>query len=252
MNHSKRTPLLALVTCVAALSVASASSAQSRVVVPGPDGSTSDIGRARDQFASGTSAAEEGRWVDALAAFRESYRLSGIAAALYNTATTYRSLGRYLDSRDTFDQLLRDHPDLGEEMAGDARRFRAEVGARVASLEVQGLPEPGDDLRLRLDGSLVPDAGDRPLVLEIDPGPRAFGVDRERFESFLWEGQVADGARERISVALVPLPVSGPRTGRIVLFLVLGAVLVAGGITAALLLRQDGLQPESMNVLELR
>ncbi len=243
---------LVLATCVAVLSLASLASAQ-RVVVPGPEGGTTgDIGRARDQFANGTTAAEEGRWVDALGAFRESYRLSGIAAALYNAATTYRSLGRYLDSRDTFDQLLREHPDLGEEMADDARRLRAEVGARVASLEVEGLPEPGDDLRLRLDGSAVTDAGDRPLILEIDPGQRAFGVDRDRHEPFLWEGNVADGARERIMVELIALPESGPRTGRIVLFLALGAVLIAGGITAALLLREEGLQPESTNVLELR
>lgn len=232
------------------MALVSASGASAQFEGPSGDPSRDDLGRARELFMQGTEHAETGRWADALGAFTEAYRLSGIAAALYNAATTLRSIGRYRDARDAFDQLLEEHPDLGDDMAQSARELRDEVGARVATLTVDDLPQdPG--LRLRLDGTLQPDTGARPLDLEADGGRHSLRVELEGFEPFLWEGSVEDGGRVRIPVALVELPDEGPNVARIVILVSLAVLVVAGGVTLGLLLRDDGLQPESMNVVRL-
>ncbi len=219
----------------------------------GPVGEASREGlsQARDLFVQGTNDAEAGRWADALHAFAEAYRLSGIAAALYNAATTLRSIGRYRHARDAFDQLLESHPDLADEMRESARSLRREVARRVAILTVDDLPED-PELRLRLDGTPRPDTGARPLDLETDGGQHSLRVEREGFEPFLWEGRINDGDRVRVPAVFVELPeLEGSNVGRIIIFIAVGLALVAGGVTLGLLLREEGLSPNSMNVVEL-
>ncbi|MFT5356924.1 MAG: tetratricopeptide (TPR) repeat protein [Polyangiales bacterium] len=221
------------------------------VVVAGPEVSPTmdDIATARERFAAGSGAAEEGRWSDALAAFRTSYELSGIAAALYNTATTYRSLGRYRLARDAFVQLLRDHPELGESMRDSAVELRIEVAGRVASLELLNLPDDAT-LSLRLDGRQRDDTLERPLVLDVDEGRHTLAVSREGYEPFAWDGEAAGGETETIDVTLVERE-SQSNAGRVILIVSLIAVVVAGGVVAGLLLRDTGLEPESETVVNL-
>ena len=228
--------------------------ARGRVVFPGP---TSEPDRdalteARDLFVRGTADAQAERWADALTAFSEAYRISGIAAALYNAATTLRSIGRYVDARDAFDQLLREHPDLSEDMSASARDLRQELVARVAILELRDLPEV--TATLRLDGALRDDDGSRPLEVEVDAGSHALQIEVPEFLPFLWEGNVRDGERREIRVVLDPVPVvepAGPSVVKIVLWTVVGLLVVGGGITLGLLLREDGLNPESSSVVRL-
>ncbi len=246
-------PAFALVLGLAAAWFSSAASAQEHFSVARPAGEPTreQLSEARDLFLRGTEDAEAGRWADALDAFRRAYELSGIAAALYNAATTLRSVGRYRDARDAFDQLTREHPDLEDEMANSARDLRREVAARVAVLEVRDLPvDP--DLRLRLDGVMVTDTTARPLELHIDSGSHTLRVERDRYEAFLWEGRIDDGARRVIDVVLVELPeVETRNVGRIVLYSVIAIVVAGAAVTLGLLLREEGLQPESDNVVNL-
>ena len=218
---------------------------------PGPEGEPTmdDISSARTLFAEGATAAEEGRWSDALSAFRESYRLSGIAAALYNTATTYRSLGRYRLARDTFDQLLEEHHDLSEEMSSSARGLREEVAARVAVLELAGLPE--ETVEIRLDGRARPDDGERPQSLDVDEGEHRLQVEQSGYVPFEWTGSVSGGDRQRIDVQLEERPSSGPNVLRIVLITTAVVAVVAGGVALGFVLREEELQPESNNVVRL-
>lgn len=228
--------------------------AQGRVVFPGPtaDPDRDALTQARDLFVRGSEDAQAERWADALNAFAEAYRISGIAAALFNAATTLRSVGRYVDARDAFDQLLRDHPDLSEDMRASAEELRRELVGRVAILEVRDLPQV--TASVRLDGTLREDDGSRPLEVEVDGGRHALQIEVPEFLPFLWEGNVRDGERREIRVVLDPVPEvepSGPNIGKIILWTVVGVLVVGAGVTLGLLLREEGLNPESDSVVRL-
>ncbi|MEM7608265.1 MAG: hypothetical protein AAF411_23165 [Myxococcota bacterium] len=228
-----------------------AASVHAQTVVEGPEGDPSmdDVAEARERFTVGQEAAGEGRWSDALRAFRRSYELSGIAAALYNTATTYRSIGRYRLARDTFVQLLRDHADGDSAMLESARSLRDEVAARVAVLSLHGLPE-SEPVSVRLDDRSRDDTGDRPLSLDVDEGEHTVTVDREGYLPFEWQGAVAGGDERRIDAEFVERP-RQRNVGRIILFVSIGVAVVAGGVITALLLRDTGLSPETNRVFDL-
>jgi len=249
---------IALTIFATLLGAASGADAQ-RVVVPAPEGEPSpdDLSTAREQFAAGTEAAEHGRWSDALGAFREAYELSGISAALYNVGTTYRSLGRHVDARDTFEQLLREHPELSDDMKATVQGLRDEVAARVAALELRGVPATGD-FDLRLDGRSTELPAERPFRLETEGGRHTVRLSEPRYEPFVWEGAVAEGDTRVVDVELVAIPEGEPATGggmstvgKVVLITVLGLVVVGAAVTTGLLLAGDGLQPESGLVVEL-
>lgn len=245
---------MCIATIVLAATVPAPVAAQERTVFPGPGGEPAreDLLRARELFRRGTEDAAAGRWADALAAFEEAYRLSGVAAALFNAATTLRSLGRYRDARDAFDQLLREHPDLDGEMAQTAPALRDEVARRVAILELREVPiEPA--LELRLDGAPRQDTGERPLELEADPGEHTLRLELPSYEPFLWEGRLRDGERREVTVVLraLPPPSTGPNVGKILLWTVVGVLVAGAAVTLGLLLRPERLQPESELVIDL-
>lgn len=236
-----------------------ASAEAQRMVVPAPDGEPSpeDLSTARAQFAAGTEAAEHGRWSDALGAFREAYELSGISAALYNVGTTYRSLGQHVLARDTFEQLLREHPELSDDMKSTVRELRDEVAARVAALELRGVPADGS-FDLRLDGRRAELAAERPIRLEVEGGRHTVRLSEPRYEPFVWEGAIAEGDTRVVDVEFVAIPEvteapSGMSTlGKVILISVIGLVVVGAAVTTGVLLAGDGgLQPESGLVVEL-
>ncbi len=248
---------IALSIFLAFTAIAGSASAQ-RIVVPPPlgDPSPDDLTTARERFAAGTEAAESGRWSDALSAFRQAYELSGISAALYNVGTTYRSLGRYVDARDAFAQLLREHPELTDDMKATVTELRDEVAARVAALELRGVPADGE-LSLRLDGRRTEVPTERPVRLETEGGRHTVRLTQPRHEPFLWEGSVAEGDTQVVEVELIPTTTDTPAqsgmstAGKAILITVLGLVVVGAAVTTGLLLAEDGLQPESGLVVEL-
>lgn len=250
-------PSIALSICLTLGALTSSAAAQ-RVVVPAPLGEpgADDLAAAREQFGIGTEAAESGRWSDALSAFRQAYELSGISAALYNVGTTYRSLGRYVDARDTFVQLLREHPELSDDMKTTVTELRDEVAARVAALELRGVPLEGE-LNLRFDGQQTELPAERPVRLETEGGRHTVRLTQPEHEPFLWEGSVAEGDTRVVEVELIPVtadatPAQGMSTvGKVILISVLGLVVVGAAVTTGLLLAEDGLQPESGLVVEL-
>jgi len=239
------------------LTVFSGSAVAQRVVVPPPLGepNADALSTARERFAEGTAAAEEGRWSDALSAFRQAYELSGISAALYNVGTTYRSLGRYVDARDTFAQLLREHPELSDDMQGTVAGLRDEVAARVAAIELRGVPLEGE-LNLRFDGRRTDIPAARPVRLETQGGSHAVRLTQPDHEPFLWEGSVAEGDTRVVEVELVPIiveasPEGMSTLGKAILITVIGLVVVGAAVGVGLALRSDGLQPESEFTVEL-
>jgi len=215
------------------------------------------IREARSLFVAGTAAVEAGRWADAVEKFERSYELSGVAAALYNAATALRALGRHHDARDAFDVLLRVHGgDLEDEMKRSAQTLREEEAARVAVLELGGLPPPGE-LTVRLDGTLATDEGGRPLAIETDAGTHTLRVELPQHEAFLWDGRLRDGEHMALRVQLRRIVLDDRSDDSNffespIFWGIAGGVLVVGAVIVGLLLYDaQQLDPLSPNVVEL-
>ena len=177
---------------------------QDRTTAPATPPGDAEIAEARALFMAGQSAVEAGRWADALERFERSYALSHAPSALFNVAFALRSLGRHREARDAFDRLRAQHPGLDAPVAREAERLRAEEAERVAALHLHRL-DAALRYELRLDGERVDDGGDRPLVIETDPGDHVISVtDRQSTAPFVWEGTLVDGQREAIDVSFAP------------------------------------------------
>ena len=224
---------------------------EARLRLAGPEDAPTEeeVAEARGLFASASDDADNGQWADALEGFRQSYRLSGHPASLFNAAMTLRSIGRFRDARDVFDQVLEEHADAGDAVLEQARAYRTEVAARVARLTLLELPEV-PELELRLDGELTSDGGGRPLRLDVDPGPHALRVTLSGREPFRWEGSVDDGSDTNISVEL-PEASSGGVARKWWFWTIIGVVVVGGAVTAGVLLSHEQLEPNGVLVLNI-
>lgn len=251
-SRASRSAFSLAIACAVVLSAPASAAAE--LHAPLGDPSDAELTQARALYQAGNAAADAGAFADALEDFVRAFGLSGNPAALYNAARTLRSLGRHVESRDAFDQLLRDFPDVSEATRTEALTLREEEAARVATLRLLELPDPTPALVLRLDGTVRLDGGDRPFVLEVDPGRHGVVVTLEHFRPFAWEGEIMPGGAEALTVLLEPEPSTGG--GSILeepfLWIVVGAVVVAGVVIGAYF-AWDGaqLRPESPDVIRL-
>lgn len=222
------------------------------------------LDEAKALYIAGNRAVEQGRWSDALGDFEKSYALSGAAAALFNVATTLRALGRHVEARDAFVQLLDKHPKLDPSVRDQAEKMLAEEKARIANIVVADLPSKKDDLKLFLDGKSTKDEGTRPLSLETDPGKHALRVEEPSSKPFVWEGTLADGEKKTVTVTLTPLPKETPKPtpeqpkesssvfASPIFWTVVGVVVVGGAVTGGYLYHQSRqLDAGSPNVVKL-
>ncbi len=176
--------------------------------------SRADLEEAKARFLAGRAAVEAGRWADAVENFERAYQLSKAPSALYNLAVALRALGRYREARDHLERLFEVHGErLSPRLRADAKRYLEEARDQVATLLLEGL-ETELRHRVRVDGHLVPDEGERPLRVEVDPGRHTLVVRAEERRPFEWEGEVDAGATERIDVSLPlerrPAPTPSP------------------------------------------
>jgi tetratricopeptide (TPR) repeat protein len=247
------------------LLASSASAAEPhRIAAPIGEPSRASIEEARARFSTGNRAVEAGRWADALEEFERSYELSGVPAALFNVATTLRALGRHVEARDAFDQLLSSDT-LDPEVRDKARALRGEEQTRIAKLELDGVPATG--VAIALDGRRVTDDGARPLVLEVDAGHHTLRIERPKYRAFTWKGDIGDGAERAIpveltleptNVAIPPVPTQPKSSGGVlsspIFWGVVGAVVVGAGAVGTwwgLAGRDQRLEPGSSNVVHL-
>ena len=182
---------------------------------PGPTGEPSKaaLDEAKALYVAGNRAVEQGRWADALTSFERSYQLSGVPAALFNVATTLRALGRHVDARDAFAQLLAGPRELDPAVRKKAEGLLAEEQSRIAGLRLAGLPAASSlELRLTLDGNVWKDDGARPLSTDIDPGRHTLTIEATRTKPFTWEGVLADGEKKTVAVKLLPVEQASPPT----------------------------------------
>lgn len=231
---------------------------------PGPKGEPpqSSIDEARARYSAGNRAVEAGRWADALGDFERSYALSGVSAALFNLATTLRALGRHVEARDAFDQLLKDHPGADPSQREKARALRDEEQGRIATLTLEDLP-PKAEVTVSIDGRRIADDGSRPLVVELDPTRHELRVERAKHRPMQWRGPFGDGDKRTITVKLepepeapAPVPAKGGGVLRSPIFWTIVGVAVVGGAATGLYFGLKGgggaqLDPGSPNVVHL-
>ncbi len=208
-----RWPLALSMVTAAALLLAAGRPARAQ---PMQDGETTsrpsraDLEEAKARFLAGRAAVEAGRWADAVENFERAYQLSKAPSALYNLAVALRALGRYREARDQLERLFEVHGErLSPRLRADAERYLEEARGQVATLLLEGL-ETELRHRVRVDGRLVPDEGERPLRVEVDPGRHALVVRAEGRRPFEWEGEVGAGATERIEASLLVEEESAP------------------------------------------
>ncbi len=250
----------AIVTSIATAQTASAADAH-HWPSPSSTPTASALAEAQALYIAGNRAVDEGRWSDALSSFERSYALSGVAAALYNVATTLRAIGRHVESRDAFVQLLDKHPKLDPDVRAQAEKMLAEEKERIASLIISGLPSKKDDLRITLDGQEAKDDGSRPFTAEVDPGHHALRVEEPKSKPFTWEGKLATGEKKGVTVSLVPLPPPPPKDApqpsssvlsSPIFWTVVGVVVVGGAVVGGYLYHESKqLDPGSPNTVKL-
>jgi hypothetical protein len=179
-------------------------------------------------FEAGEAAAAEERWADAISAFQEAYDLTGVPTALFNVAYALRALGRYVEARRSFDELLT--LALADEDRAEAENLRAEVDRRIAHVDVDGLDD-GVEYELRLDGQVVDDPLSRPATVDCDPGSHRIEVRRTGYVAFEWSGVLGEGQRRSLTAELTPLPSGGGNVAEEPwLWIVIGVVVVGAAV----------------------
>lgn len=162
--------------------------------------SATAVQEAKALYIAGNRAVEQGRWSDALSDFERAYALSGVPAALFNVATTLRAIGRHVESRDAFTQLLAKHPTLDSEIKEQAQKFLAEEKARVGTLTLDGVPNKA---RIYIDGHETLDT-----TIDVDSGKHALRVEDPKSKPFIWEGNFTDGEKKSVTVKMLPADVT--------------------------------------------
>jgi hypothetical protein len=150
---------------------------------------------AREQVRVGVTAAQEGRWQDALDAFRRAYALVPKATTLLNVASAEVRTGKLVSGAESYRKVARaPEGEVTEEQRDAARRALADVEPRIAHLRVMvENPAPGD--RVELDGVVLSGAA-LGADLPVDPGSHEVrllraGAEAARTSRSLGEGESA-------------------------------------------------------------
>ena len=196
----------------------------------------------RAAYEQGAAAAAEERWDAAHEAFARSYELSGAPSAGFNAAMALRAQGRHVEARAALSSLLERHPHWEH---NDAVRERlAEENHTVAFLQLDAIDPP--TASLRLDGRPIPFTTE---PIPLDPAEHVLRAEAPGHAPFDWTGSLAPGERRTLTIQLASI--GGDSVAESPwLWIAIGAVLVGGGVLAAVLI-DDSLQlaPESENTV---
>ena len=207
----------------------------------------SETAAARELYAQGVEAAQEGRLAEAIARFERSYALAPRDATLLNLAQVQERDGRVVAAIDSYRRFLaRAEPEMQERHGDRAREAIATLSPRVARLEVVVFGAAASD-EILLDGAPLTRAS-LGLDLPVDPGRHELSVRRGETTCGARSTELAPGGRGSLELRVFcaaqvsttgsssPTETAGTDpTPFIGLGIALGA-LVAGGIVLGVVL----------------
>lgn len=197
------------------------------------------IVEARAYFEAGVTAADEGRWQDAVRAFSTAYENVEQPLILFNLGGALARTGRLVEAASAYRRFIADGGNA--ELARPARDALRELEARIprVDVEVEGL-SPGD--RVQLDGRALEDRQD----VEIDPGEHRLAVIRGaqpvgevRFRLREREQRVVVVTVVGEQVSLEDPPEARPLRRSPVLWGLVGAAVLGVVITSIVVTRPD-------------
>jgi len=162
---------------------------------------------ARKHYDRALELADDGQPEGAIVEFRRSYDLTHHFAVLYNIGQVYVSLARPVEAVDAYERYLADG---GEKIAAarraDVEKEIARQKARIATLEIRGLPEGAV---VRLDGKEIAKA---PIAapVRVGVGTHAIAASAEGYEPAETEVTVAGEDRRVVELALAKHAVETP------------------------------------------
>jgi hypothetical protein len=162
---------------------------------------------ARKHYDRALELADDGQPEGAIVEFRRSYDLTHHFAVLYNIGQVYVSLAKPVEAVDAYERYLAD----GGKKIPAARRAEVEQEiarqkARIATLEIRGLPEGAV---VRLDGKEI---GKAPIAapVRVGVGTHAIAASAEDYDPAETEVTVAGEDRRVVELALAKHVVETP------------------------------------------
>ncbi|MDB4973821.1 MAG: hypothetical protein JWN48_2162 [Myxococcaceae bacterium] len=210
---------------------------------------------ARSLFEEGVALADQHDWVAAADRFSRAYSLKPTSGIAFNWASVLVESGKLLEAQDLLFGVLRD-PAADTQIRADSDAMLAALAGRIAHLRVHVEGVADERTQLEVDGQLWPRAA-WDIASPIDPGAHSVVLKSAQAEGARADLSLADGESRDISLALrvpepepepgprliapqpsSPTPVDEPRQPLYrswKLWTVVGAVAVAGAVTAVLL-----------------
>lgn len=180
--------------------------------------------QAREAFVAGTAAVKAGQWSEALAHFEKANELKAAPIITFNIGYCQRALGRYVQARLSFREVVEDPAGMPKAQLEEARTLLEQIDTQIlarvkitlkpstARIAIDGRPlvafegEPG----VLVAGLAPAGAGKSPPESEfevvIDPGVHLIQASRPGHEDVLVNKTFAPNARESLSLELDELP----------------------------------------------
>lgn len=202
---------------------------------------TPEAAEAEMLFQRGVALGEVDRWLEAHELFRQSFAFVQRPTTLFNMAYALFRAGRFHASAERLQELLA-RPDVGGRRP-DAERLLSEAVALTAELSLEVSPP---ESTIEMDGEAMTATGVR-RRLPVDPGLRRLVVSAPGYEDRHLDVTVGPGEHAERTIDLVLSPVlndtaAPPRSvveePAFWVLLVGGLVLVAGGVTAGVVVAE--------------
>jgi len=184
-----RLPAIAIFACIAALG----QSAEAE----GIDAQTN--AQAKAHAKAGNEYLNKDLYREALEEFQKAMTLKRTRGAMASVASTLKLLGRYDESLELFEQILREFKDLPGPFATKINSEMVELNAMMGTLVLTG--EVPKDASVFIDDRL---RGKLPLLepIRLSRGIRTIRIQKERFPAIIRTEDIRSGIENRINVAV--------------------------------------------------
>jgi len=167
-----------------------------------PDAPSGDVAQAESRFFAGQKLYGEEKYHDALAEFRASYELAPSPNSMLYVARCYRHLGQFASAYDAYAKVIAESS--ANKKYADTHKAatdeQAEVASKVGRIVVT-VPEGTGAPRVRIGYRNI-DSTLYDKELTIEAGKVSIHAEAPGRKPFDWEGMVAAGETQRVSIDL--------------------------------------------------